>query len=158
MMLWENTKGVVMRKLLPGMAIISAITLSGCAKDMAYVRFDGQRSSTDPVLAQQFQIDRAICTGEMQKANVSGVTFTNGGLAGAVAAAERSNAVGQVAQGCMAQKGYDLVPREQAEAKLAEFAAVTQEKKRRELAEAEAQRQAALPQIPKRKKQAASAQ
>jgi hypothetical protein len=53
-------------------------------------------------LAQQFQVDAAICNGEMQKANVSGVTFSGGGLAGIAAQAERSNAVGQVAQGCMA--------------------------------------------------------
>lgn len=81
----------------------------------------------------------------MQKANVSGVTFTGGGLAGAVAAAERSNAVGQVAQGCMAQKGYIAVPKEQAEARLAEFAAIAVEKKRREAeAAAQAEREAKI--------------
>ena len=82
-------EGVAMRKSLIGSALISAVALSGCAKDMIYVRLDGQRSSNDPVLAQQFEIDRTICAGEMQKANVSGVTFSGGGLAGAVAAAER---------------------------------------------------------------------
>jgi hypothetical protein len=116
------------------MALASATLLAGCAKEMAYIRYDGQRASTDPVLAQQFQQDAAICQGEMQRANVSGVTFTGGGFAGAVAAAERGNAVGQVAQGCMAQRGYAFVPKEEAEAKLAEFAAVTEEKKRREAA------------------------
>jgi hypothetical protein len=115
-----------------GIALIAGLVLSGCAREMVYLRIDGQRGSTDPVLAQQFEIDRTICQGEMQRANVSGVTFTGGGIAGAVAAAERSNAVGQVAQGCMAQKGYVAVPKEQAEAKQAELIAVAEEKKRRE--------------------------
>jgi hypothetical protein len=96
-------------------------------------------------LSSNFKSIPAICTGEMQKANVSGVTFTGGGLAGAVAAAERSNAVGQVAQGCMAQKGYIAVPKEQAEARLAEFAAIAVEKKRREAeAAAQAEREAKI--------------
>ncbi|MCX7310340.1 MAG: hypothetical protein NTV56_01090 [Alphaproteobacteria bacterium] len=116
------------------MAFALATLLTGCAKEMAYIRYDGQRASTDPVLAQQFQQDAAICNGEMQKANVSGVTFTGGGLAGAVAASERGNAVGQVAQGCMAQKGYAYDPKEQAEARLTEFAAVAEEKRKREAA------------------------
>ena len=124
--------GVVMRKLLLGTALISAVALSGCAREMAYVRLDGHSTLGDPVLAQQFQVDAAICNGEMQKANVSGVTFSGGGLAGIAAQVERSNAVGQVAQGCMAQRGYLIVPKEEAPAKLAELAAVAEEKKRRE--------------------------
>src|SRR5579872_3614079 len=46
----------------------------------------------DPVLQQQFEMDRTICQGEMQKANLSGVTFAGGGLAGVAAAAERGYA------------------------------------------------------------------
>jgi hypothetical protein len=110
---------------------ISAL-LAGCAKEMVYVRLDGRSSVSDPVLAQQFEVDRTICSGEMQKANVSGVTFSGGGLAGVAAQVERQQAVGQVAQGCMAQKGYLMVPKEEAEAKKAELAAITAEKKRRE--------------------------
>lgn len=124
-----------MRKIILSVALAGLV--AGCAQKVAYIRIDGQRGS-DPVLAQQFEIDRTICTGEMQKANVSGVTFTGGGVAGLAAQIERSNAVGQVAQGCMAQKGYVSVPEDQAEAKTAEFAAVAAEKKRREEAEASA--------------------
>ena len=106
-------------------------------------------------VAQQFQVDAAICNGEMQKANVSGVTFAGGGFAGAVAAAERSNAVGQVAQGCMAQRGYLVVLREEAPAKLAELAAVAAEKKRREeIAQREEAARLAAITAPKKKKQA----
>ncbi len=139
-----------MRKLSTFIVLVSATALSGCAKDMAYIRIDGQRAKTDPVLAQQFEIDRTICSGEMQKANVSGVTFSGGGVAGLAAQVERQQAVGQVAQGCMAQKGYVLVERDQAEARLAEFAAVAAEKKRREAG--------ALPHATKKKKQAATVQ
>ena len=131
--------------------LASAVLTAGCAQRVAWVRVDGQRVSLDPVMAQQFEIDRTICTGEMQKANVSGVTFTGGGLAGLAAAVERSNAVGQVAQGCMAQKGYVMVPEDQAAAKAAEFAAIAEEKKRRDAA-----LQATPP--PAQKKRAAGAQ
>jgi hypothetical protein len=84
-----------MRKLELGASLIVAALLSGCAKEMVYLRIDGQRASTDPVLAQQFEVDRTICSGEMQKANVSGVTFSGGGLAGLAAQIERQQAVGQ---------------------------------------------------------------
>src|SRR5579872_3546473 len=57
----------------------------------------------DPVLQQQFEMDRTICQGEMQKANLSGVTFAGGGLAGVAAAAERGQAAGQ-ARGVWRQK------------------------------------------------------
>jgi hypothetical protein len=109
--------------------------LCGCATEKTWIRADGQRAGGDPVLAQQFEMDRTICTGEMQKANVSGVTFSGGGMAGLAAQIERQQAVGQVAEGCMAQKGYLLVEKENAEAKSAELAAVAAEKKRREEAQ-----------------------
>jgi hypothetical protein len=119
---------------------------------MVYVRLDGQRGAADPVLAQQFEVDRTVCAGEMQKANVSGVTFSGGGLAGIAAQAERNNAVGQVAQGCMAQKGYLFVPKEEAEAKTAELAAIEAEKKRREMVA-----QAAVIPVPEKKKKQTAA-
>lgn len=129
------------------------LALGGCATapKMTYIRTDGQHIKGDAVREQQFQVDAAICNGEMQKANVSGVTFTGGGIAGAVAAANRSSAVGQVGQGCMAEKGYVIVPEEQAEAKLAEFAAIAEEKKQREAAE-----EAAAHQLPAKKRQSAA--
>ena len=146
-----------MRTLVVGFAVIGTILLSGCAKEMVYLRVDGQRTSTDPVLVQQFEVDRTICSGEMQKANVSGVTYSGGGMAGLAAQIERQQAVGQVAQGCMAQRGYLAVPKEEAAAKFEELAAVAAEKKRREIAEQEAQRQVALPATLKKKKQTISA-
>jgi hypothetical protein len=105
----------------------------------------------DPVVNQQFEMDRTICQGDMQKANVSGVTITGGGIPGVVAAANRGAAVSQVGQGCMAEKGYVLVKEEDASSKSQELAAIAAEKARRE-AEAAA---ASAAQAPPPKKVAA---
>src|SRR5262249_52538122 len=118
-------------------SLFALVLLAGCAtKPMAYVRSDGQRISSDPVLSQQFELDKTVCLGERQKADLSGVTVANGSLAGAIAAQERSNSANAVARGCMAQKGYQLVPEEQAEERLAENQTVAAEKARREAAAA----------------------
>src|ERR1043166_1103874 len=86
-----------------GAIIAAALTLAGCATQpkMGWMRADGQRTLENPVLHQQFEMDRTICTGERQKAALSGVTVSAGGLAGAIAAQQRGVAADQVAQGCM---------------------------------------------------------
>jgi hypothetical protein len=106
------------------------------ARSRLFICADGRAPGADPVLNQQFEMDRTICQGQMQKANVSGVTFTGGGVAGAVAAADRSNAVGQVGQGCMAEKGYVAVPQDQVAERQQELAAIAAENARREAAAA----------------------
>jgi hypothetical protein len=111
--------------------------LGGCATappPMAWIRTDGKRAAGDPVLAQQFDVDRTVCLGERQKAALSGVTFANGGFAAAVAAQERGNSADAVAKGCMAEKGYLMVPEDQAEERRAEMAAVAEEKRKQEAA------------------------
>ncbi len=113
-----------------------ALALAGCASHMIYLRADGISPASDPVLNQQFEMDRTICQGDMQKANVSGVTFTGGGVAGVIAANNRNQAVGQVGQGCMAEKGYVLVKEDEAAYKSQELAAIAAEKARREAAAA----------------------
>ena len=118
--------------------VLAVLALAGCAPHLIYLRADGVPPGSDPVLNQQFEMDRTICQGDMQKANVSGVTFAGGGLAGAVAAANRNQAVGQVGQGCMAEKGYVLVKEDEAAAKSQELAAIAAEKARREAAAATA--------------------
>lgn len=124
---------------------VLALLLAACATKPPplWLRTDGQSVANDPVLTQQFQIDRTVCLGERERADLSGVTYTGGGLAGVVAAQNRSNAADAVAQGCMAEKGYLLVPADQAEAKKQELAAIAAEKARRE-AEAAAAAAAAL--------------
>jgi hypothetical protein len=118
--------------------IAVAIALSACATapKMFWMRTDGQSTVTDPVLSQQYQIDRTVCLGEREKADLSGVTVSQGGLVGAVAAVQRSNAADAVAQGCMAQKGYIIVREDEVDAKRQELAALAAEKARREAAAA----------------------
>jgi hypothetical protein len=113
-----------------------SLALSACASQTIYLRADGQSIRGDPVMQQQFEMDRTVCQGEMNKADLSGVTFTGGGLAGAFAAAGRAQEAGQVGQGCMAAKGYVLVREDQAAAKQQELAAIAAEKARREAAAA----------------------
>jgi len=110
------------------------VMIAGCAAapKMSWLRTDGQRMRENPTLVTQFEIDSTSCLGERNKANLSGVTVANGGLAGIVAAQERSNAADTVQRGCMAEKGYLLVPEETAETKAAELAAYAAEKKRQE--------------------------
>jgi hypothetical protein len=110
--------------------------LGGCAAapQMLWVRTDGQTIRENPVLVQQAELDRTICTGERSKAALSGVTFTGGGFAGAIAAQQRTVGADQVGQGCMAEKGYVLVQEDQAEAKRAELASIAEMKKQQEAA------------------------
>ncbi|HEV2575132.1 MAG TPA: hypothetical protein VGU72_25585 [Beijerinckiaceae bacterium] len=107
-------------------AMALAIGVAGCAPPVKsiFVRVDGQRLRDSPAIAAQFEIDRQICLGEAQKARLSGVTVAGGGLAGAVAEADRNNAAMDVGKGCMAEKGYVYVPEDQAAAKSEEFARI----------------------------------
>jgi uncharacterized lipoprotein YajG len=114
--------------------LVAGTFLAGCAQQpkVVWVRADGQRASVNPVLATQFELDSTACLGERNKAALSGVTVASGGFAAIAAAAERGAAADTVARGCMAEKGYLLVPEDQAEAKSAELAAVAAERKRQE--------------------------
>lgn len=114
------------------------VALGGCAAapKMVWLRVDGQTVRENPVLQTQAEIDGTSCLGERNKAALSGVTVASGGLAGAMAAADRSNAADTVARGCMAEKGYLLVREDEAEAKRAELARVAELKKQQEAASA----------------------
>jgi len=75
-----------------------ALTISGCAQQRAltWSRADGK-----PFAAEQIDLDRTICRGEMQKANLA---------SNAEAGFARGRAVREVFVGCMAQRGYMQVP------------------------------------------------
>lgn len=117
-----------------------AFALTACASQSQphtiYLRADGQDIAGDPVLRQQFDMDQTICKGEQQKASLGGKMLAGQGALLISDAANRSEAAHQVGQGCMAQKGYVLVPEDQAAAKQQELAAVAAEKARREAAAA----------------------
>lgn len=69
----------------------------------------------NPRLLQQGQVDMAICEGEVQKAAVGQAPIYWRGLVGALAAdavvAQRQQGLVAIAKGCMAERGYLLVPR-----------------------------------------------
>jgi len=100
----------------------------GCAQQPTtiWLRTDGQSIRGNPVLAQAYETDGAICRGETQKANLSGVAVHGGGFAGLAVQMERDNAARDVMRGCMAQRGYMLVDEREAEARSAEFRANAQ--------------------------------
>jgi hypothetical protein len=80
-----------LRKLV---VLALALGLAGCATapPRQWARIDGH-----PIDPAQFQVDRTICLGEMQKANLS--STAEHGYA-------RGRAVVDVLDGCMAQRGY----------------------------------------------------
>lgn len=107
------------------MAVLTAL-LAGCASDpqMTFVRTDGQRGQGNPALEAQYLVDKAVCEGEAHKANMSGTIFADGSLAGLAASSSRAREAKSVAVGCMAGRGYLSVPVEEADARLAELAAI----------------------------------
>ena len=123
--------GIFMRRFA---AVAACVALAGCATapKMLWLRADGQRASDNPALRTQFELDGTACLGERNKASLSGVTVSGGGLAGMAAAADRSAAADTVQRGCMAEKGYLLVPEDQAEAKQAELAAIAEQKRQQD--------------------------
>lgn len=101
-------------------AIILCLALASCVTQPSvpnvWVRTDGQTIRESAALVQQYEVDRTVCEGEMQKANLSGTQFCRGVGDCMVSSIERNSSLAIVAKGCMAQKGYVLMPEDQAEA------------------------------------------
>jgi hypothetical protein len=84
--------------------------LASCAVQVKnkWVRVDGQSIEKNPALVKQYEVDKTICEGEMQKADLSGSSFCYG-LGNCLATGiSRGNAMAGVGKGCMAQRGYLL--------------------------------------------------
>lgn len=96
-----------MRKI--SIATLALLALSACTSDKGkvWLRTDGQSVHSTPELAKQFEIDGAICDGEMKKAGLSYGSNRAEGLVPALAE-DYNKAEGMlgVARGCMAQRGY----------------------------------------------------
>lgn len=107
-----------------GAAVMLCVVSCAPQVKQIFIRSDGQSVHTNPALMQQGEIDRAICQGEAQKANMSGTNFCRGLADCAVAGAVRNEQMQQVGAGCMASRGYILVPEDQAEAKSVELRAL----------------------------------
>jgi hypothetical protein len=119
--------------------VIAGASVAGCATQppvqMTWIRTDGKNMKGDPVLVQQFEVDRSVCVGDTSKAGLAGlnpVTPYKADYSGAVAA-ERTNLSANVMRGCMAEKGYVFVREDEAEARSAQFAAVRPQQNNRPL-------------------------
>jgi hypothetical protein len=109
-----------------------AVSLAACATppppvEMVWIRTDGQRIQGNTALYQQGEIDRTICEGEAQRANLTSLSpvetgrYTYG-LDPNVEVQRRLASMDAI-KGCMAQKGYLIAPADQADAMSAELAA-----------------------------------
>lgn len=106
-----------------GVLALAGVVLAGCAQQpkVVWLRTDGQLTRNNPALATQFEVDKTVCEGETQKANLSGAQFCRGFGDCLAQSIERNQGMATVARGCMAQRGYMLVPEAEAEAKAAEL-------------------------------------
>ena len=110
-------------------AIALAAAVAGCQTAAqngpvyGWMRADLRRISGDPERERQAALDKAVCLGETQKSAVGMAPVSYRGIGGAIDAAilenQRGDALKDVAKGCMAQRGYLYVTREEAEAQLA---------------------------------------
>jgi hypothetical protein len=59
---------------------IAAVLVSGCAAqpNIVWLRTDGQRMTGNAALSQQLDVDKTVCQGEGQKANMSGTQIDTG--------------------------------------------------------------------------------
>jgi len=106
-------------RFIPFIAISFAV--AGCAPELVAVRTDGQMIADNAALKRSYEVDQAICRGEMQKANLSKTYAYVGGIAALAEAIGQQQATADVYSGCMAEKGYAMVAPEQAEAKRSEY-------------------------------------
>lgn len=115
-----------MRRFLGLCVVMAGATalLQGCQTTsmdgMIWVRTDGQIGSQNPALQREFEIHRTVCVGETQKSAVGAPVIYYQGLVGAIDAAMYQNAQAaallDIMKGCMASKGYVLVPQSEAPA------------------------------------------
>jgi hypothetical protein len=136
-------------------ALVIASAVVGCAQQTktVWLRNDGRMAANDPVMSRQFEVDRAVCSGDTGKAGLvalNPIQATDGGGYNRAAGAERGALAGDVMRGCMAQKGYMLVREDEVQAKAAEYAAAA--------AQQAGQEAAAKQPPPSSSKRAASAQ
>lgn len=127
---------VVLRKALLTASPVLAVLLAGCmtsSSQMTFVRADGRAHATDAVLAQQYELAAQSCRGgatERFQSARGGSSFSQRDLPKGIAQSNRSTASGAISESCMADQGYVMVTKDQADAKLAELAAAEERRKR----------------------------
>jgi hypothetical protein len=97
-------------------ALLGLLILTGCAtaEPMIWLRVDGQSIPSNPALLERAKLDATVCQGEVAKSDNS---------AGEVPLLRRQENSNVVLRGCMAQRGYVLVPERMAEQRRAELIA-----------------------------------
>ena len=100
-------------------AAFVAVTLAGCSIDpeLTWLRADGQSVQNNSLLETQEATDELACLGAQE----NGKPFQFG--------VRRNAEADSVGRRCMAEKGYLLVPKDQAEKRRAELAAAASEPK-----------------------------
>lgn len=102
--------------------LAAVLAVAGCQtvpdEELIFVRVDGKRSGDNPSYASKFELDRTMCIGEVQRSAVGAPIIYYQGLAGAISASMLQNqqqaALIDILRGCMAGKGYMMVPQSQA--------------------------------------------
>lgn len=123
---WYRSLALGEGTMRKSVAFLLMVGLLGCAPQVKslWIRADGQTGRDSPAVEQQFAMDKAVCEGEMQKANMSGSNYCQGLAGCVVAGAVRGQQMETVGKGCMAERGYMLVPEPEAEAKAAELRSI----------------------------------
>jgi hypothetical protein len=113
-LLWESKMGINWRVAAAGILAVLLGCQTTAKEELIAVRTDGQKMSGNPALVAQGDLDRTICFGEVQKVAGAADPIYYQGLAGAIGAAiivgQKQKAYFDIYRGCMAQKGYVIVP------------------------------------------------
>lgn len=86
---------------------------------MLLIRTDGQPIRGNPKHEASLQVDQTVCLGERQKAQLSGTSFNTSTVGAVIDGIERNRSADTVMAGCLAQRGYLIVPAAEADARAA---------------------------------------
>ena len=114
--------------------VCTVLGLSSCASPpppKILIRTDGQHVTGNAALEQQVIIDKTVCGGDAQKADLSaGTNYYGGIIAHSIENNRRTQEAIGVFEGCMASKGYVMAPADQAQAMSDSFAATARERQK----------------------------
>jgi hypothetical protein len=102
-----------MQRWLGSAALV--FVLAGCTQQKTvWVRSDGQPMQDSPGLSERYELDRKICDGQVQTANLSGSSVCGSTAECTTSAVDRGLALRDAGKRCMADRGYMQVPVEEA--------------------------------------------
>ena len=115
----------------PGETAVSAVSAIGIS-DRVYVRADGKRLADHPTLAQQLEVDKAVCKGRAQTVGLETpkeIDSKNTVLQ-IVSVGMKEGKISDIMQGCMAERGYLYMTVAEAETRADRIATTPSKKKR----------------------------